>query len=119
MPSPFPGMDPYVEAPEGWLDFHNDLAAEIRAALNREIQPRYFAQLSAYVTYEVIEVGRSQGILPDIGVARVEPPRGEIRGGVAMMAPAPVRSSVPLEITINLDRVEIRATVTGLLVTLI
>jgi hypothetical protein len=48
-------MDPYLEAPQRWLDFHNDLAAEMRAALNRVIQPRYFAQLSPYVTYEVLD----------------------------------------------------------------
>jgi hypothetical protein len=27
MPSPFPGMDPYIETPELWSDFHNDLAS--------------------------------------------------------------------------------------------
>ena len=26
MPSPFPGMDPYIETPELWPDFHSDLA---------------------------------------------------------------------------------------------
>jgi hypothetical protein len=30
MASPFPGMDPYIEQPEIWSDFHLDLAAEIR-----------------------------------------------------------------------------------------
>lgn len=33
MESPFPGMDPYIEAPRIWSDFHGDLAAEIRAEL--------------------------------------------------------------------------------------
>jgi hypothetical protein len=28
MPSPFPGMDPYLEAPDIWPDFHNALGAE-------------------------------------------------------------------------------------------
>lgn len=44
MPSPFPGMDPYIEDPESWPDFHNDLASEIRAELNKTIQPNYFAR---------------------------------------------------------------------------
>src|SRR5215510_6566822 len=30
MPSPLPGMDPYIEAPDIWSDFHGDLAAEMR-----------------------------------------------------------------------------------------
>jgi hypothetical protein len=41
MPSPFPGMDPYLELPRRWPDFHNDLAAEIRTALNQVLGPRY------------------------------------------------------------------------------
>ena len=60
MPSPFPGMDPYIESPALWSDFHNDLASEIRAQLNRCIQPRYFARLTPYVTYEVVEIGQVQ-----------------------------------------------------------
>ena len=35
MPSPFPGMDPYLEAPDIWPDFHHALATEIRGELNR------------------------------------------------------------------------------------
>ena len=34
MPSPFPGMDPYLEAKGLWPDFHNALATEIRNELN-------------------------------------------------------------------------------------
>jgi hypothetical protein len=42
-------MDPYLEAPSRWLDVHNDLAAEIRTALNRVLDPRYIARLTSYV----------------------------------------------------------------------
>jgi uncharacterized protein DUF4058 len=34
MPSPFPGMDPYLEAPDIWPDLHEALAGEMRAELN-------------------------------------------------------------------------------------
>ncbi len=30
MPSPFPGMDPYIEHPTIWSDFHGGLAEAIR-----------------------------------------------------------------------------------------
>jgi Protein of unknown function (DUF4058) len=33
MPSPPLGMDPSIASPELWSDFHNNLAAEIRANL--------------------------------------------------------------------------------------
>ncbi len=32
MPSPFPGMDPYIEDGEIWGDFYSDLAVEILRA---------------------------------------------------------------------------------------
>ena len=45
MPSPFPGMDPYLEDPYLWPDFHNALAAQMRDVLNRHLPEHYFAQL--------------------------------------------------------------------------
>ena len=30
MPSPFPGMDPWLEAPRIWPDVHNSLIAALR-----------------------------------------------------------------------------------------
>jgi len=38
MPSPFPGMDPFIESQREWPDFHSDLAGEIRARLNQDLQ---------------------------------------------------------------------------------
>lgn len=55
MPSPFPGMDPYIEDPEVWCDFQLNLAVEIRAQLNRLLQPAYVAQVKTYETYELLE----------------------------------------------------------------
>ena len=46
MPSRFPGMDPYIEDPEIWSDFHGRLAEEISAALNQVLKPRYVARLT-------------------------------------------------------------------------
>ena len=45
MPGPFPGMDPYLERHEEWLDVHNSLAGEIRTALNQVLPPPYYAQV--------------------------------------------------------------------------
>lgn len=43
--SPFPGMDPYLEAADTWLDFHDALANEIRVELNRVLSAPYYARL--------------------------------------------------------------------------
>lgn len=51
-------MDPFIEHPEVWSDFHGGLAYEIRTALNRVIRSRYVARLTPHVTYEVVEIER-------------------------------------------------------------
>lgn len=45
MPSPFPGMDPYLEHPFLWPDVHNALVAELRRRLGPLLRPRYYVQL--------------------------------------------------------------------------
>jgi hypothetical protein len=112
-------MDPYIETPEIWSDFHSDLAGEIRARLNQIIQPRYVARLIPYVTYEIIEVAQARGVRPDVGVWQPQPPCGAASGGVAVITPAPDESRVPLELPLRLQNVEIRETRTHLLVTAI
>jgi hypothetical protein len=64
MPSPFPGMDPYIEHPDVWSDFHGGLAGEIRAKLNKTVQPRYVARMAPRMAdeqrlfaAEVVETG--------------------------------------------------------------
>jgi hypothetical protein len=119
MPSPFPGMDPYIETPALWSDFHNNLASELQAQLNRSIQPRYFARLTPYVTYEVVEVGQVYGVRPDVGVWQLQPFARETSSNVVTIPPAPVESQIALEIPLRLHSVEIRATASQQRVTVI
>ena len=49
MPSPFPGMDPYLEDKDIWPGFHHSLADEIKAQLNPVIGPKYYADVEALV----------------------------------------------------------------------
>ena len=41
MQSPFPGMDPYIEACGLWEDFHHDLITEIKGAISSVLPDRY------------------------------------------------------------------------------
>ena len=52
MRSPFPGMDPYLEAAEHWMNVHSSLIEEIRSRLNEQLRPRYFVGMEerAYIT---------------------------------------------------------------------
>jgi len=48
MPSPFPGMDPYLEGAL-WPDVHGSLIYTIRAALASRLPEGYFANIDQYV----------------------------------------------------------------------
>src|SRR5215475_10411161 len=45
MPSPFPGMDPYLEG-DMWQEFHETLASAMRAQLMPLLTPKYVALLA-------------------------------------------------------------------------
>ncbi len=109
MPSPFPGMDPYIEAPDVWGDFHGRLASEISAELNRQLRPRYVARMTPYVTYESIEITGSMGIRPDVGVWQNQPPSKAMRESATTITPPAAESEVAYEVPLRLYTVEIHA----------
>src|SRR5262245_55402279 len=109
MPSPFPGMDPYIEYPNVWSDFHSALAADIRRVLNTQIYPRYVARMTPHTTYDVIEVAEARGIVPDVGVWRTPAIAPATQLTVVAPAAAPVENMVELELPVRLHSVEIHA----------
>ena len=95
MPSPFPGMDPYIETPEVWPDFHASLANEIRAWLNARVRPRYYASLEATFVYDEISVAESRQGRPDVSVLK---PVEQAQNAMASVATAPYYITVsPVE----------------------
>lgn len=121
MPSPFPGMDPYIEEPEIWIDFHSNLASDIQSQLNQAIQPRYVARLTPYITYDVVNVSTTQQrrVSPDVAVWEQQPASGGMATAVKTITPASTESSVALEVPLRLMSVEVRTTDTRELVTAI
>ncbi|MEI7683381.1 MAG: DUF4058 family protein [Planctomycetota bacterium] len=45
MPSPFPGMNPYLENRDVWQDFHDSFLPAIRASLAPQISPYFIVKL--------------------------------------------------------------------------
>ena len=41
MPSPFPGMDPYLEDPSAWSNVHHCLITAIADSLAPQLLPKY------------------------------------------------------------------------------
>lgn len=112
-------MDPYIEQPKIWGDFHSDLAGELRAQLNRQIQPKYFARLIPYETYEVVEVDRPQSIRPGFGVYRTPSSQGGVSVSSVVITPPTVESTIPLEMPLTVYSIEVRLTGPESLVTAI
>ena len=49
MPSPFPGMNPYLEQAAAWPDFHQAYLTELRRQLTPEARGRYIVKLEEQV----------------------------------------------------------------------
>jgi hypothetical protein len=125
MPSPFPGMDPYLESPLHWRDVHHSLAGQIRRQLVPRLSPRYVARLETRlvafspdeeeisILYPDIEVTQKQ--LRELAIATYE-----AATDVADAIPPPplvLRALTPEQV--ELITVEIRDAAQGRLVTAI
>jgi hypothetical protein len=105
MPSPFPGMDPYIEHPDIWQDFHHNLATEIQGQLSPQIRPRYYAAVEVSVSYDDVGIGTARQGRPDVGVVLRE--TQTTYSVISTVGPAPVESRVALD-PLKLFTVEIR-----------
>jgi hypothetical protein len=61
MPSPFPGMNPYLEAPS-WAGVHHWLITELAKYLNSHLSPDYYVAVEVRV-YEMTDVDESESTL--------------------------------------------------------
>ncbi len=66
MPSPFPGMDPFLEHPDIFPDFHDAFLAYLRESLQARLPEPYVASLGRRAWIEVSE----RYIGPDVQVSR-------------------------------------------------
>jgi len=117
MPTPFPGMDPYLEHPSLWPDVHNRLISAIADALTPKVAPRYYIGLERR-TYifkpdDVVFIGR-----PDVAVIAHRP-------GAPQPASLPLAQTgvldveVPVNDQVSENFLEVREVATGKLVTLL
>ncbi len=95
MPSPFPGMDPYIEASGLWGDFHGSMLSAIRAELNQRLPEGFVASIDLYVwTPERAKTSRRRKVEPDVYV-KEEKRRGSPAGSAtAVAAPNTILLSV-------------------------
>lgn len=96
MPTPFPGMDPYLERTELWPDVHNSLITALRDYLAPRVRPRYYVSIEQR-TYKREVTGLAFTGRPDVAVVaepqvayqiapRAEPPPASV---VTVRLPVP------------------------------
>lgn len=90
MPSPFPGMDPFIEG-QTWQDFHTTFLTVIREVLMPRVRPRYIVKVQQHVYLARGEEAPDRVVEPDVSVlqgdlgASTSP--GSVEGATATMAP--------------------------------
>ena len=115
MPSPFPGMDPYLEG-DLWSDVHQAVAGRVRDQIAPQVRPKYSARLVPRI---VIEREPEEGDgdepvphrgsrFPDVDVITAEPGWAAGPGGAAALTPATALISVPAAYRWKLVTVEVR-----------
>lgn len=104
MPSPFPGMDPYLESQGLWEDFHLSFVPYCRDALNDVLPDRYEARLGERLHLVELSEREAKQILPDITViatkrkASPAKARGRQSGGTLTIEPVTIPLPIVTEV---------------------
>jgi uncharacterized protein DUF4058 len=98
MRSPFPGMDPYIEACHLFEDFHNKLISEIERFLSERVPDRYVVRTPERSYISLSESVDDEHLpVPDVTVAATRrPKRTERKPKGAAPAPAAQGGAVPV-----------------------
>src|SRR5262249_24497923 len=108
MPSPFPGMDPFVERNPLFHELHTQMLSEAQRQLQPQLRPKYLAKLERHL---------SEGSVSDVGpgvisLTRKEPdltvtsaPEGSPEPGPTAVLPTPMASTTE---ELDEDELELR-----------
>ena len=95
MPSPFPGMDPYLEQQVIWHDFHERFLPAAAAFLAAQVLPRYIVLIDEHIyLHDERPEGYSVAVRPDLTVAG-GPGSRELAGGAVGVLEAPTEVVLP------------------------
>lgn len=107
MDIPFPGMDPYLEAPDLWPDVHHRLATAIAEQLQPLLSPHYITAIEPFVLMETVEIAPVRRIAPDVSVFDRDT-FGALGGVAVAIAPPPLIGRIAMEVPTRYQRIEIR-----------
>jgi hypothetical protein len=91
MPSPFPGMNPYLEQEDAWHDFHERFMPVAAEVLNAQVGPEYIVQIDEHLfIHELPPQSRSFLGRGDVTVSELRPSGATGAGAAVVEAPAEV-----------------------------
>jgi len=115
MPSPLPGMDPYLEHPDSWPNFHHRLITAIAISLAPQLRPKYrVAVEKAIYPVQTADSGVELAVQPAHNLSGDRP-----QTGTATALGQPILINLPMPEVIRQGYLEIREVATGEVVTVI
>ncbi|MBV9123164.1 MAG: DUF4058 family protein [Planctomycetes bacterium] len=92
MPSPFPGMDPYLENPAFWPDFHAHFVTYCCDALGDQLPDNYEVRIDERRNVVERAPPITKAIRPDIAITQrsSSPTEKEVAAGVATLEPVTI-----------------------------
>jgi len=122
MPSPFPGMDPYLEEPGLWPDVHARLIAVSSEFLGQALRPKYYVRIEQRVYISDEHDSGRLVMVPDLRIALNPNRAGQAfapGGGTALAVAEPIEAITLIEEEIHESYIEIVDRVERLVVTVI
>ncbi|HEY9648093.1 MAG TPA: DUF4058 family protein [Chroococcidiopsis sp.] len=118
MPSPFPGMDPYLENAELWSAVHNRLIVAIADELVNHLSQQYRVEIEKRTYFSVADESILVGI-PDVAIITGKTPELPSTTTTIARSVQPQQVRMPLSEEVNERYLEIREVATGTVVTVI
>lgn len=108
MPSPFPGMDPYLEKLDLWPDVHNSLITALRNHLAPKLRPKYYLAIEERLYLAETE---PLALLGRADVALIRSPQTRPLGepsSAPVTPPQPVAVELPMPDQVRETYLEVR-----------
>jgi hypothetical protein len=119
MPSPFPGMNPYLEDPAYWSSIHHWLINQIARSLNPQLRPNYIVAVEVRMYETATQESTLVGIPDNVVVKGEETANLPEDSSVAVAAPPaqPITITVPIPETVKQGYLEVKKVGTGDVIT--
>ena len=99
MPSPFPGMNPYLEQADVWQDFHQSFIPLLRQLLAEQVRPKYLVKIEEQIF--IHELPEDQRWLIGRGDMTVARSGTDSTGTAVVLLQAPAIGRVPLNVDVE------------------